>query len=153
MSDPKYAPREVFEQILEWAAIPTFDLLLEIEDTGYILVKRKIAPYQNQWALPGLRMFKGESIEDVLLRIGKNEVGLDITPYLASKEIIGQFVGLFKTEHERQDISTGYHIVLPKSTEVNINSDHFSQYRISYDIPKPVGAMYKYYIETQKNGG
>jgi ADP-ribose pyrophosphatase YjhB (NUDIX family) len=50
----KFAPREIFEQILEWSVIPTFDLLIQYGDQGIILVKRKIAPYKDQWALPGL---------------------------------------------------------------------------------------------------
>jgi ADP-ribose pyrophosphatase YjhB (NUDIX family) len=52
----KYAPREIFEQILEWAVIPTFDLVIEIEGKGYLMVKRKIEPYKDKWALPGLRV-------------------------------------------------------------------------------------------------
>lgn len=47
----KYAPQEVFEQILEWTVvIPTFDLVIEYGNQGVILVKRKIPPYQHQWA-------------------------------------------------------------------------------------------------------
>ena len=51
-----YAPREIFERILKYAVIPTFDLILECRSQGVVLVRRKIAPYKNTWALPGLRM-------------------------------------------------------------------------------------------------
>jgi ADP-ribose pyrophosphatase YjhB (NUDIX family) len=147
MSKPKYAPREIFEQILEWAVIPTFDLILEYENQGIILVRRKIAPYKNQWALPGLRMFKGESLEDTLTRIGRQELGLDLD--LTEKTILGQYVGKFKTEKARQDISTGYHIKIPASQKVSLNEDHFSamQTITSRDqIPSNIGAMYKFYL-------
>ena len=48
----KYAPREVFEKILEYAVIPTFDLVVELpEGGGVVLARRTIAPYQNKWAM------------------------------------------------------------------------------------------------------
>lgn len=140
----KYAPREIFEQILEWSVIPTFDLVIEIENQGFLMVKRKIAPYKNQWALPGLRMYKGESIDDTLTRIAEQEVGLTLDP--GSKVLIGQYVGKFKTEHERQDLSTGYYFKLPASTKITLNTEHFSTYQVSREIPENMGAMYRFYL-------
>ena len=140
----KYAPREIFEQILEWSVIPTFDLVIEYENQGFIVVKRKIAPYKNQWALPGLRMMKGEEINDTLKRIAKNELGLTINP--RKKILLGQYVGKFITEHQRQDISTGYLIQMDNFQPIIANKDHFSNYRITKTIPHPMGAMYKFYI-------
>lgn len=35
----KYAPREIFEYILEWSVIPTFDLIIEYGSKGIIVVK------------------------------------------------------------------------------------------------------------------
>lgn len=147
MAEIKYAPREVFEQILEWAVIPTFDLVVEYENQGVILVKRKIAPYKDQWALPGLRIFKGEDIDDVLVRIAKQELGLDIDS--RKRVFLGQYVGRFKTEHRRQDLSTGY-VVVSSGQEVRINSEHFSSFKLAKslrDVPSNTGAMYKFYLE------
>lgn len=140
----KYAPRETFEHILEWAVIPTFDLIIEIEGKGYLMVRRTIEPYKNVWALPGLRMYKDESIDDTLMRIAKQEVGIDIDP--KNKVLIGQYVGKFKTEHQRQDLSTGYYLKLPATTEIVINKEHFSAYILTKEIPNGTGVMYKYYI-------
>jgi ADP-ribose pyrophosphatase YjhB (NUDIX family) len=141
----KYAPQDVFEQILTWAVIPTFDLVIEIEGKGFLLVKRKISPYKDQWALPGLRMYKGEEIQDSLVRIAQQEVGLRIDPN--EKVLVGQYVGKFKTEHERQDLSTAYYFKLPESTEITINPEHFSSYVLTKEIPKNIGAMYKSYLK------
>ncbi len=58
----KFAPRDIFEKILEYAVIPTFDLVIELPEGGIILLFRKIKPYAHTWALPGLRMLKPESI-------------------------------------------------------------------------------------------
>ncbi|MBX4195997.1 NUDIX domain-containing protein [Candidatus Pacearchaeota archaeon] len=143
MGEIKFAPRGIFEQILEWAVIPTFDLLIEYGSEGFIIVKRKIPPYENQWALPGLRMYKGEEIEDTLKRIALNELGLKIDP--EKRTFLGQYVGKFKTEKERQDISTGFLIKIDKQ-DIKLNADHFSEYKITKTIPENMGAMYKYYI-------
>ena len=144
---PNYAPKEVFEQILRWAVIPTFDLVIEHSNKGVILVKRTIAPYQNQWALPGLRMFKGESINDTLKRIAQQELGLEIN--LENKQFLAQFVGKFKTEQERQDISSGYIIKINDEQEIKFNKEHFSAMIFVSsveEIPQNIGAMYKFYL-------
>jgi len=143
----KFAPREVFEQILEWAVIPTFDLVIEYGERGVILVKRKIPPYQNQWALPGLRMYKGENIDDTLVRIAKQELGLDIDP--SERKFLGQYVGKFTTEHGRQDLSTGYCLRVPQTQEVKQNCNHFSSIRrinSREEVPQKAGAMYRFYL-------
>lgn len=140
----RFAPREIFEQILEWSVIATFDLVFEIEGKGILLLKRTIEPYKGQWALPGLRMYKDESIDNTIVRIAKQEVGIDINP--KDKVLVGQFVGKFKTEHQRQDLSTGYYFLLPSSTKFEINKNHFSSSQLTYDIPTGIGAMYKYYV-------
>ncbi|MDP3997200.1 MAG: NUDIX domain-containing protein [Candidatus Andersenbacteria bacterium] len=144
----KYAPRDVWEQILEWAVIPTFDLVIEYGEKGIVMVKRKIAPYKNQWALPGLRMMKGEEINDTLVRIASQEVGLKINP--RKRMFLGQYVGKFKTEKQRQDLSTGYMVRIEESQQIKINSEHFSAYKIVKSAPSPMGAMYKFYIKESK---
>ena len=106
VTEPCYAPRDVFEKILKYAVIPTFDMIVRFSDRRVILIRRKIAPYKNTWALPGLRMMKPEGIEDTLKRIARAEIGVTIDP--AQGEFVGQYVGRFKTEHQRQDISTCY---------------------------------------------
>lgn len=142
----KFAPREIFEQILEWSVIPTFDIVFVYGDQGYIMLKRSIAPYQNVWAFPGLRMYKGESIDDTLKRIAKAELGLEIDP--SKRQFLGQYVGKFSTEHERQDLSTGYIIRLTGTEVLTPNPEHFSDIRITKELPGKTGAMYKYYFEA-----
>ncbi len=141
----KFAPREAFETVLTWGVIPTFDLVLTYGDEGVIVVRRKIAPYRNVWALPGLRMFKPESIEDTLTRIARDELGLAIDA--RARRFLGQYVARFKTEHERQDLSTAYHIPVEPSQEIRPNPRHFSGYRIVRRMPEPSGAMYRFHFD------
>ena len=143
---PKFTPKEIFKQILEWSVIPTFDLVIDYGNQGVIFMKRKIAPYKNQWALPGLRMYKGENIEDTMTRISKQELGLIINP--EKRIFLGQFVGKVKTEHYRQDLSTGYYLYIPDKQKITLNSEHFSAYKTSNKTPKPLGAMYKFYFQS-----
>jgi ADP-ribose pyrophosphatase YjhB (NUDIX family) len=145
--EPVFAPREAFEQILEYSVIPTFDLVIDVPERGVLMARRKIAPYAGKWALPGLRMFKNETIDDTLLRIATAETGLQID--LDNKVLIGQFKGNFRTEHNRQDLSTGY-AVQALSDEVLLNGDNFTGHRFvnsTEDIPTASGAMYRYYLD------
>lgn len=148
MKNLKFAPDELFAKILEYCAVPTFDLVIWVPQKGIIIVKRKIVPYANKWALPGLRMMKPENIDDTLTRIATNEVGLSVN--VTQKIIIGQFVGKFNTENNRQDISTGYAVV-SNTDVVDINQNHFSNYRFINnidEIPKNIGAMYRFYLNV-----
>jgi ADP-ribose pyrophosphatase YjhB (NUDIX family) len=141
-----FAPRDVFEKILAYAVIPTFDLIVWCEGKGVILLRRKIAPYKGVWALPGLRMMKPESIEDTLCRIAQKEIGVKVD--LQTRQFIGQYVGRFKTEHQRQDLSTCY-AVSCDAPEVIMNPEHFTRHcfiRTKEEIPAKIGAMYRYFL-------
>lgn len=143
----KFAPREIFETMLEWGVIPTFDLIIEYGNKGVISVKRKIPPYKNIWALPGVRQYKGEKFRNTLERIAKNELGLKINPKDA--KILEQYDGFFTTECNRQDITTGYFIKIEETQEIKLNKKHFSSMRfikLKKDIPKNMGAMYKFHL-------
>jgi hypothetical protein len=141
----KFLPQDVYYTILDWAVIPTFDILIEYGDKGFIFVKRKIAPYKDVWAFPGLRMMKSEEINDSLERIAYTELGLKIN--FKKKIYLGQFVGKFKTEHNRQDLSTGFYIKITTSQSIKLNKEHFYRVKVSRTLPRPAGAMYKYYFE------
>lgn len=146
--DPIFAPREVFEQILEYFVVPTFDLVIDVPEQGVLIARRRIAPYLGKWALPGLRMYKNESIDDTLQRIAEQETGLEVD--LDNKQMLGQYVGNFKSEHDRQDISTGY-AVQALSSNVRLNRDHFTGSRFvngTDELPTGTGAMYSHYLQT-----
>ncbi len=147
----RFAPRDVFGQLLEYAVIPTFDLIISFNQRGIVLVRRKIAPYKNTWALPGLRMMKPEGIGDTLKRIAIVEIGVRIEP--DRRDFVGQYVGRFKTEHQRQDLSTCYALNCD-AKDITLNNDHFTGFRFineKREIPRKTGAMYKYYLELYFN--
>lgn len=136
-----HAPKEVWKETLRWFPIPTVDLVLEYGDEGIIIVRRKEAPLKGKWALPGLRMFKGESFDDTVIRIARDELGLHIDPN--EKKLLGVYVARFKT---RQDVSTGFCLPVSPVQEIIFNQNHFSGIRITHTIPSNMGAMYKYFL-------
>lgn len=143
---PGFVPRETFEVILENAVIPTFDLIVDVPEKGVFIARRKIAPYAGKWALPGLRMYKGEGIPDTLHRIARAEIGISVETEKA--RLVGQYVGKFTTEHNRQDLSTCY-AVTAETDMVMPNEEHFTGHRFiqsTDEIPTATGAMYKYYL-------
>jgi len=147
-SQLKFAPRKIFEQILSYAVIPTFDLIVYCDGHGVVLLRRRIAPYKGSWALPGLRMMKPEGIDDTLARIAASEIGVRIDP--REKRFVGQYVGRFQTENRRQDLSTCYAVRL-SGQEIAFNPEHFSGMRYVKsveDIPGKTGAMYRYYLDV-----
>lgn len=151
MPGPKFAPRDVFETLLEWSVLPTFDLLVVVKGQGVVVVKRRIEPYKNQWALPGLRMYKGESINDTLKRIAKDELGLSIDA--AHKQLLAQYVGKFKTEKNRQDLSTAYMVAVDGPADITYNKEHFSDCKLATEPLPRMGAMYTYYLHEWSRQG
>jgi colanic acid biosynthesis protein WcaH len=141
----KFLPKDVYEIVLKWVVIPTFDVLIEYGNQGFIFVRRKIAPYKDVWAFPGLRMLKGEEINDTLERISFWELGLKID--FKDKIFLGQYVGKFQLEQKRQDLSTGFYIKISDKQQIKFNKEHFYSMKITKKIPTPIGAMYKYYFE------
>ncbi len=144
---PVFAPERIFKQVLAYAVIPTFDLILWFEGRGIAIFRRKIPPYKNLWALPGLRMMKLEGIEDTLVRIARQEAGVIIDP--KRRIFIDQYVGRFRSENRRQDLSTCYAFLSVRGN-VTPNPAHFYSLRFIAsvkDMPKKMGAMYRHYLK------
>ncbi len=56
--------------------LPTVDIIIELEDGGIVLIKRKNPPYG--WAIPGGFVDEGESLEDAAVREAREETGLKV---------------------------------------------------------------------------
>ena len=56
--------------------VPTVDIIIEMEDGGIILIKRKRHPVG--WAIPGGFVGYGESLEEAALREAREETSLEV---------------------------------------------------------------------------
>ena len=62
--------------------VPTVDIIIELEDRGIVLIKRKNPPHG--WAIPGGFVDYGETLEQAAAREAKEETSLDV-------ELVRQF--------------------------------------------------------------
>ena len=142
-----WAPPEAFREILRYCVVPTLDVILHTPD-GVLLARRRIAPYRDKWALPGLRVRKGESIEACLRRITANEVGATVD--VRDRRLVHQAMGRFRTEEGRQDLSTSYAFKL-EAFEPRLNQQHFSAWRFidpAGPLPSTLAALYRSHLRT-----
>ena len=144
-SDGAWAPDAVFEAILQYTVIATFDLILEFPK-GILLARRRLAPYKGLWALPGLRMLKGETFDQSLRRIARTEAGVRVDA--GEKIFVNQAVRKFNSPI-RQDLSTCYAFRL-NDQEAQINQERFSgsmYIKAETDIPESIGGIYREHLE------
>ena len=87
---PKRVPRTAFKSIIRWAPIGSIDLIFLNRANEVLLGFRSNRPARNTWFVPGGRIFKGERIEGAMVRIARNETGIEIRPAQAD------FVGVFE---------------------------------------------------------
>lgn len=140
-----WAPKRAFAKMLKYGVIPTFDLILHSPE-GILMVRRRISPYVDMWALPGLRILKGEMIEDCLKRIAEDEVSIEINP--AAARFVRQAVVKFASNHNRQDLSNCYAIEIGTEA-IHINKENLSAWTFARDLgsmPTPLGDLYRHHL-------
>jgi hypothetical protein len=59
-------------------------------------------------------------------------------------------VGKFKTEHQRQDLSTGYWVKVSPRQPIALSPAHFSTMRITYTMQRNLCAMYRFYLQRHQ---
>ena len=151
----KFAPREVFEQLLEWSVIPTFDLVVELpEGDGVVLVRRTIAPYFLRTAghFPACECsrVRGSTMSSTGSPKMSWAYGLMLTPSGSWDNTSG---GSRPNTNART--SSGY-VVRAFSGELRINPAHFSGHRIikkAEEVPTSTGAMYRFYLSRYFDAG
>jgi 8-oxo-dGTP diphosphatase len=85
---PQKLSYEDFLKSLELCPRLTIELLLENDGGEIFLIKRTKFPFENHWHLPGGFLLKGETIQECIERIAKDEIGIEIGK--------GEFAGVFE---------------------------------------------------------
>jgi 8-oxo-dGTP diphosphatase len=56
----------------------TTDIFIFDDDLNFILIKRKNEPYKDCWAIPGVFVEYGETVENAAIREAKEETSIDV---------------------------------------------------------------------------
>jgi len=136
----KLSPQKDFERFRKFFPFSCVDLILT-HNNGILLSKRTIPPYIGKWHLPGGIIHKNEKMEQVVKRIAKTELNLNIkiSGYLGTYENPSKF---------RHDIS---HCFLCKklSGKLKTNSQN-SHLKFFKNIPKNTIPYHKKMLDDAK---
>ena len=101
----KFISEEEYSKILDLMPICCVDLIVK-QEKQVLLVLRENKPAKNVWSFPGGRIFKGEKLEEAVLRKAKQEIGIDVK--ILSK--IGVYETIFK-EANFKNVNSGTHTI------------------------------------------
>ena len=81
---PRRIPKAAFRTLVRWAPIVSIDLIFLNRAGEVLLGYRSNRPAKDKWFVPGGRVFKGERIPDAMVRIARQETGIEVRPATAA---------------------------------------------------------------------
>jgi colanic acid biosynthesis protein WcaH len=75
----EFVPEETFREFIERMPQVCVETVVERGDGAVLLARRINRPVQGEWFWPGSRLYKGEWLEDAARRVGREELGLDLS--------------------------------------------------------------------------
>jgi len=88
----EFVPEETFREFIERMPQVCVETVVERSDGAVLLARRTNEPVKGEWFWPGSRLYKGEHLEDAARRVGREELGLDLT--------IGDRLGVYEHRWE-----------------------------------------------------
>jgi 8-oxo-dGTP diphosphatase len=76
--------KKISLQPYEENVMNSVDIIFDLNNKDLILVKRKHEPYQGYWALPGGKQEPFESLQNAVVRVLKQRLGIDVSGDFAS---------------------------------------------------------------------
>lgn len=70
-------PDEDFSEFLKHMPQVSVEIVVEY-DNSVLLVKRTNEPAEGEWFWPGTRLYKGETFEEAVYRLAKEELGIKV---------------------------------------------------------------------------
>ena len=115
-----------FTQIIKNTPLISIDLIIENSKGEILLGKRINKPAQNDWFVPGGRIFKDEKLDEAFSRTTTSEIGI------AFKRNDVEFFGLYEHFYEdnafNDEFSTHYIVLAHKfqvnEAEIKLNNQH-----------------------------
>lgn len=119
----EWIPDEIWSDIVEHVPIPSVDLLV-VTDDGLLLAKRRNEPAKGEWFVPGGRIHKGESLQETVHRVAREELSVDVV----IEEELGAYDHRYETANVedvggKHYVAHGY-VVRPESERVNLDRQH-----------------------------
>lgn len=90
----KKLPQKLFLQTFKYVPRVAFNLLVRNKSGEILLAKRLSPPFADSWHMPGSYLLRGETINECIKRIAKDELGIDLNGQ--DTEFLGLFEDLDK---------------------------------------------------------
>lgn len=142
-----FIPDEDYKKILELMPIPTVDVVV-VWDDKFLLGKRVNKPDRGKWWIFGGRVFKGETLENAMVRKTKEELGLDIDKsdlkFLLAGESMFDEAELADSTHT---ISVAYLLKLDREPDIKFDKSQISEVKWFSEIPDDANSYMKLALE------
>jgi len=99
----EFVPEETFREFIERMPQVCVEAVVERDDGAVLLARRTNEPVKGEWFWPGSRLYKGEHLEDAARRVGREELGLDLT--------VGDRLGVYEHRWEASAPGPSRHTV------------------------------------------
>ena len=120
----EHVPDDVWRQIVEHSPLVSVDLVVE-HGNGVLLGKRKNEPAKGEWFIPGGVVRKGESLQEAVQRVAREEIGCGVS----IRTRLGVYEHFYDVS-EYGDVSKHYvpvaFVVEPEDDSVEADSQHSS---------------------------
>lgn len=144
-------PTEEYETIVRHVPIVSVDLLVH-HNGGLVLGKRRNAPAKNKWFVPGGTVLKGETRQQAVHRVAKEELSSDVT----IDDKLGTYDHFYDTaevdgSNSKQYLATAY-VVTPIQSEISSDDQHTDLKVFDSPFPDFHNYIERYIHDLRKSG-
>jgi len=115
-----------FTQIIKNTPLISIDLIIENSEGKILLGKRLNKPAQNDWFVPGGRIFKDEKLDEAFSRTTTSEIGVALKR--GEVEFLGLYEHFYADNAFNDEFSTHYIVLAHKfqvnEAEIKLNNQH-----------------------------
>lgn len=121
----------------------TVEVLIQTPQ-GILLTLRSLASWNNLWHLPGGTVYYGETVEEAVIRIASEEIGVSVTPT--------KLVGYLHYPSEEKERGFGWSIGLVFACHTSSNvinlGEQASRYQFFKSFPDNMVVEQRMFLET-----
>ncbi len=141
-NDKRWLPETEFRAIYSKVTRVCVDLVVATGN-GVILTKRSIPPAVGMWHLPGGAILFGDTIEEALRSVAKNEICLEFQSY----KLLGT-IEYKKTESERGFYTIALAYLITESSGLLCNSDQGRAFGLFKELPEKLIPEQRRFLAT-----